>query len=203
MRDEGSQPRARYHSNILKTCDMRYNQLRLYRDLLAATPRTRTISTTALAARCSVSGRISGSIPPVPSLIQRVSRSTLSNTSSVMPTTRLMKRRWSGESPTTRAMKRHRSGEEMEQGLPSSVTTLLSPSSRSSLFGLGASKLMENISQLTEIQPDILRGMADEICSTNINYKTAYGDYQSGGWHTTILYAPDGENNDGMYILLG
>lgn len=66
------------------------------------------------------------------------------------------------------------------------------------MFRLGASKLMESISQLTEIQPDVLRAMTDEIRSASINYKTVYGDYQSGGWHTAILYAPDGENNDGL-----
>ena len=98
---------------------------------------------------------------------------------------------------TTRSMKRRWSGEEICQRQPSSAAPL-SPSSRSSQFRLGASKLMESISQLTEIQPGILRGMTDEICSANINYKTVYGDYQSGGWHTAILYAPDGENNDGL-----
>ena len=30
----------------------------------------------------------------------------------------------------------------------------------------------------------------------NIDYKTVYGDHQSDGWHPTILYAPNGENND-------
>lgn len=40
--------------------------------------------------------------------------------------------------------------------------------------------------------------MTDEICSANINYKTVYGDYQSGGWQTTVLYTPNGENNDGL-----
>ncbi|KAK4692243.1 hypothetical protein P7C71_g4921, partial [Lecanoromycetidae sp. Uapishka_2] len=40
--------------------------------------------------------------------------------------------------------------------------------------------------------------MTDEICGADISYKTAYGDYQSGGWHTAIMYAPDGENNDGL-----
>lgn len=57
---------------------------------------------------------------------------------------------------------------------------------------------MESISQLTEIKPDVLRAMTDEISSADIKYKTAYGDYQSGGWHTAVLYAPGGENNDGF-----
>ena len=99
--------------------------------------------------------------------------------------------------PTTRAMKRRWSAEEGDDSLPSSVTPL-SPSSRSSLFRLGASKLMESISQLAEVQPDVLRAMTDEVCSTTITYKTVYGDYQSGGWHTIVLYAPDGNNKDGL-----
>ena len=57
---------------------------------------------------------------------------------------------------------------------------------------------MGNISQLTELQPDVLRAMANELSGANISYKTVYGDYQSGGWHTATLYAPDGENNDGL-----
>lgn len=57
---------------------------------------------------------------------------------------------------------------------------------------------MESISQLTEVQPEVLRAIADEICDADISYKTVYGDYQSGGWQIAILYAPDGENNDGL-----
>lgn len=43
-----------------------------------------------------------------------------------------------------------------------------------------------------------MRAQTDEICGADVSYKTVYGDYRSGGWHTAILYAPDGENNDGL-----
>ena len=80
------------------------------------------------------------------------------------------------------------------------TTPPLSPSESSSSFTFrrGASKLMENISQLIEIQPEVLRAVSDEISGADISYKTVYDDYQSGGWHTAMLYAPNGDNNDGL-----
>ena len=68
---------------------------------------------------------------------------------------------------------------------------------------LGNSGLTDSISQLFEIQPDMLRAMTDEISSANIPYKAYYADYQSGGWYTAILYSPgvgysDGTVRDGV-----
>ncbi|KAF2108908.1 hypothetical protein BDV96DRAFT_503933 [Lophiotrema nucula] len=60
-------------------------------------------------------------------------------------------------------------------------------------------KLMESISQLYPIQPNQFQAMVDEIQNANIPYKVHYDDYQSGGWFTAVLYAPDAkdEGNEG------
>lgn len=57
--------------------------------------------------------------------------------------------------------------------------------------------LMDNISQLVPIKTDVLGAIKDEINSAKIPYKAVYDDYQSGGWHTAVLYAPGGDNSDG------
>ena len=62
------------------------------------------------------------------------------------------------------------------------------------------SSLMDDISQLLEIDPDVLHAIDEEIRSAEISFQIHYGDFQSGGWHTALLYAPpkdDAENSDG------
>jgi predicted nucleotidyltransferase len=58
------------------------------------------------------------------------------------------------------------------------------------------SGLMENISQLLEIPSNTLLAIADEISQTDIPYKAVHDEYQSGGWHTAVLYTPGKENSD-------
>lgn len=48
---------------------------------------------------------------------------------------------------------------------------------------LDIGSLMDSVSQLLEIQPDVLRAITDEIRSADIPYKKLCADYQSGGWH--------------------
>ena len=57
------------------------------------------------------------------------------------------------------------------------------------MSGLDTSSLMDSISQLRQIQPDVLNAMVDEIESAGVPYKRLYDDYQSGGWYTAVLYA--------------
>lgn len=59
---------------------------------------------------------------------------------------------------------------------------------------LNTSSLMNSISQLLEIQSDVLRSITDEVRGANIPYEALYADFQSGCWHTAVLYAPGEEN---------
>ena len=63
-------------------------------------------------------------------------------------------------------------------------------------------KLFDNISQIKPLDQDLLDEMRKEIRSVEIPYKQSYSDFQSGGWHTAMLYAPDsqddGEISDGV-----
>ena len=51
--------------------------------------------------------------------------------------------------------------------------------------------LMDSLSQLTTFDGDTLDRLLKEIKNADIPYKKAYSDYQSGGWLTAALYAPD------------
>jgi len=62
---------------------------------------------------------------------------------------------------------------------------------------LDTNSLMDSISQVLEIQPDIMRNITDEIRRADIPYKALYADFQSGGWHTALLYTPDADKSDG------
>ena len=67
----------------------------------------------------------------------------------------------------------------------------------SRLDRVDTNSLMDSISQVLEIQLDIIRNITDEIRRADIPYKALYADFQSGGWHTALLYTPDTDKSDG------
>ena len=50
--------------------------------------------------------------------------------------------------------------------------------------------LMENISQIKRLDQETVRHVAEEVQAAGIPYQVSYGEYQSGGWHTAMLYQP-------------
>ncbi len=59
-------------------------------------------------------------------------------------------------------------------------------------------KLMDSISQLLRLDPHQMAAIVAEVGGAAIPYKQSYSDYQSGGWHTAMLYNPTGstDNNE-------
>ncbi|EHK43113.1 hypothetical protein TRIATDRAFT_285763 [Trichoderma atroviride IMI 206040] len=62
---------------------------------------------------------------------------------------------------------------------------------------MSTNRLIENISQLSEVEMDVLHAMEGEVSSASIPYETVYREFQSGGWQTALLYTPEGGNEDG------
>lgn len=61
---------------------------------------------------------------------------------------------------------------------------------------LGVNRLVDSISQMLVVPPDICDSMAEEIQHANISYKALYKDFHSGGWYTATLYAPGESSGD-------
>lgn len=55
-------------------------------------------------------------------------------------------------------------------------------------------RLMDSISQIHKFDPKQINLIREEIESANINFKTSYAEYQSGGWHTATLYNHSGHS---------
>lgn len=61
------------------------------------------------------------------------------------------------------------------------------------MSALNIEELMDHISQIAVIDPKALESIAQEITLANIPYKQSYSEYQSGGWHTAMLYNGSGK----------
>ena len=57
---------------------------------------------------------------------------------------------------------------------------------------LNIEELMDHVSQIAVIDSKTLYNISQEIALAKINFKQSYSDYQSGGWHTAMLYNGSG-----------